>query len=215
MRKILLTLFLTLLCATASAATTIELGHIRQGELDLVYPLVYVDDQHARERINRDIARRVYSLKARYDSGELIRASMDYAFTYQDDDAISFRLSYRTLHDPRAAHGHYWDEGAVYDKHTGELIPLERYVRIRDAGQLLTCLQTGILEEYDASGTKVDFYNVRGWEPERISRDYILTGKDSLDLLYPTYELGPYSAGTIRVRFDGWAIGYFNKADAR
>lgn len=121
MKKLVIASLLAALCATASA-DNIQPQQIREGQLDLIYPVVTVVNPEAQGKINTDILNRVNQIKGQYQSGDLIRAFMDYATVYEDDNALEMRLDLRTLHGKRGSHSHYWSEGMTYDKHTGDLV---------------------------------------------------------------------------------------------
>lgn len=206
-------LFFLITALTASVASaSVQTGSIQKINLDLKYPLVYTQNQTAQKKINQDIATWVYNSKRDYDNGEFLSVETQYEVTYEDDSVIS--IMFVNLSYP-AGVAHQWTsyDGIVYDKRTGNRIPLYNYVHIRNAQQLEDGLYSGVLSLHDESGEEIT-YDGTNWPVERVSQDYLLRGGGTIDLLYSPYELAPFAAGATSIRFDPEAINYFNRMNS-
>lgn len=206
-------LFFLITALTASVASaSVQTGSIQKINLDLKYPLVYTQNQTAQKKINQDIATWVYNSKRDYDNGEFLSVETQYEVTYEDDSVIS--IMFVNLSYP-AGVAHQWTsyDGIVYDKRTGNRIPLYNYVHIRNAQQLEDGLYSGVLSPHDESGEEIT-YDGTNWPVERVSQDYLLRGGGTIDLLYSPYELAPFAAGATSIRFDPEAINYFNRMNS-
>lgn len=206
-------LFFLITALTASVASaSVQTGSIQKINLDLKYPLVYTKNQTAQKKINQDIATWVYNSKRDYDNGEFLSVETQYEVTYEDDSVIS--IMFVNLSYP-AGVAHQWTsyDGIVYDKRTGNRIPLYNYVHIRNAQQLEDGLYSGVLSLHDESGEEIT-YDGTNWPVERVSQDYLLRGGGTIDLLYSPYELAPFAAGATSIRFDPEAINYFNRMNS-
>lgn len=206
-------LFFLITALTASVASaSVQTGSIQKINLDLKYPLVYTQNQTAQKKINQDIATWVYNSKRDYDNGEFLSVETQYEVTYEDDSVIS--IMFVNLSYP-AGVAHQWTsyDGIVYDKRTGNRIPLYNYVHIRNAQQLEDGLYSGVLSLHDESGEEIT-YDSTNWPVERVSQDYLLRGGGTIDLLYSPYELAPFAAGATSIRFDPEAINYFNRMNS-
>lgn len=205
-------LFFLITALTASVASaSVQTGSIQKINLDLKYPLVYTQNQTAQKKI-KDIATWVYNSKRDYDNGEFLSVETQYEVTYEDDSVIS--IMFVNLSYP-AGVAHQWTsyDGIVYDKRTGNRIPLYNYVHIRNAQQLEDGLYSGVLSLHDESGEEIT-YDGTNWPVERVSQDYLLRGGGTIDLLYSPYELAPFAAGATSIRFDPEAINYFNRMNS-
>ena len=206
-------LFFLITALTASVASaSVQTGSIQKINLDLKYPLVYTQNQTAQKKINQDIATWVYNSKRDYDNGEFLSVETQYEVTYEDDSVIS--IMFVNLSYP-AGVAHQWTsyDGIVYDKRTGNRVPLYNYVHIRNAQQLEDGLYSGVLSLHDESGEEIT-YDGTNWPVERVSQDYLLRGGGTIDLLYSPYELAPFAAGATSIRFDPEAINYFNRMNS-
>lgn len=190
----------------------VEQKTINESSLSISYPLVYTNNAKNQELINSDIANFVYDIKSNYDSGVYYSANMNYATTYEDNNVISILLKTYVVRYPGAAHGMSWNTGLVYNKLTGERIPLSNYIHIKSPEQIQKNLLDGVLSAYSENMIKNYFFRENGWFVKKISHSYILDGNGIIYLLYPPYNIGPYSAGTIKVKFTAKAIDYFERS---
>lgn len=207
---LILTILLGVLTVTPTQAM-VKPGEIQKINLKLVYPVVYTENKQAENKINKDISAMVHKMKNAYDNGKLYTASMSYDVTYEDADVVSIMLTRDSISNPTAVHGYYWREGIVYNKKTGERIPLYNYVRIKDAEQLMYGLYGNVINEFTQSGKRVWYFHDNTWKIKSVSESYVLLGRGKIALLYPPYAAGPYADGTISIEFDEKAVDYYNR----
>ena len=103
----------------------------------------------------------------------------------------------------------YNTKGLVYNKITGQRIPLYNYVKIANPQQIERGINSGILRFYREDHKKADL--LPNWNVEYVSDNYYLKGKGAIGLVYQPYELGPFSYGNTFVEFSPKAIEYFNR----
>ena len=110
-------------------------GSQSDANLDLKYPLVYTDSAYAQQAINTDIANYVLEAKDMYYNQHIYKVAQNYKVTYEDSQVVSILLT--TYHYyAGAVHGMTNTRGLVYNKITGQRVPLYNYVKIDNAEQL-------------------------------------------------------------------------------
>lgn len=179
--------------------------------MDLKYPLVYTENAVAQTAINTDIAAYVGEAKDAYYNRHVYQVSQSYKVTYEDKDVVSLLLT-TYYYRAGAAHGSYRTQGMVYDKRTGQRVPLYNYVKIASAKQLDTAVRDGVLSFY--TSTRKRTYLPQGWHVDYASDNYFLSGKGYINLVYQPYELGPFSYGNTFIEFSPKAIEYFNRMNS-
>jgi len=161
---------------------TVVTGSQSDVNMELKYPLVYTNNMFAQKAIN--------------------------TVTYEDAQVVSILLTTYHYH-AGSAHGMYNTKGLVYNKITGQRIPLYNYVKIANPQQIERGINSGILRFYSEGYKKADL--LPNWNVEYVSDNYYLKGKGIIGLVYQPYELGPYSYGNTFVEFSPKAIEYFNR----
>lgn len=213
-KQFALATLLTVGMAGSTQAFVID-GHQEANHLKMTYPLVYVDNQQAQDKINTDIASYVYAAKAQFDiqskrnTDETRPTTLDmtYTVTYEDNDFVSLTLTPYLY--TGGAHGNYHQFGLVYNKHTGEAVPLSYFIHIKDGAQLQAALTQGLVT-FSSQSTVITNSQEYPKDINFVSEDYILNGNGSISLIYAPYELGPYSMGATRINFSREAINEFN-----
>ena len=198
MKALLAGLALAALPLTASA--TIVEGTQYNGPLELSYPLVYVDNPVAQQKINTDIASYVEAAKGSYQPsspGQYDFVHMSYIVPYEDDQVLSIVLRNDNYYTG-AAHGYHYLSGLVYNKQTGDRIPLTAYVPLASDTQLRTLIGNGTLVAKDEGENVItpapDFLN-----QAKVPTSYALFGQGLVGMFFAPYELGPYAQGEITV----------------
>ena len=176
-------------------------GSQSDANLDLKYPLVYTDNNYAQQAINTDM----------YYNKHVYQVAQSYKVTYEDSQVVSILLT-TYYYNAGAVHGMYKTKGLVYDKITGQRIPLYNYVKIANAEQLDRGLRSYVLDYYTGSHTKSRI--PQGWSVTYVTDNYCLRGKGNIDLVYQPYELGPYASGTTYIGFTPKSIEYFNRMNS-
>ncbi|HIU64269.1 MAG TPA: hypothetical protein IAB06_04430 [Candidatus Avacidaminococcus intestinavium] len=182
-----------------------------QKDIVIKYPVITTNNLAMSKLINEDIQKEADSLYKKFQDGEYISAGMNYEVTYEDENVVSVLLKYYGLPELRMAHGMNWETGLVYNKLTGERIPLAYYLQVESAKQLGEALSAGTIALYDGPRNQKLVYNANKAEVKRVSDNYILAGNGLIYLIYEPYELGPYSDGAMKLQFDANAVSMFNK----
>lgn len=209
-KKLCMTSMLGVMLTVPTYATVVT-GSQSDANLDLKYPLVYTDHAYAQGVINTDIANYVLEAKDMYYNQHIYQVSQNYKVTYEDAQVVSILLTTYHYH-AGSAHGMYNTKGLVYNKITGQRIPLYNYVKIANPQQIERGINSGILRFYSEGHKKADL--LPNWNVEYVSDNYYLKGKGAIGLVYQPYELGPFSYGNTFVEFSPKAIEYFNRMNS-
>lgn len=171
--------------AAASIWTATETGDYYK----LVYPVFEGDDPDIKEAINADIYT-LASETADANQGESYTTSFHYKLKMENDRYLS--LVFLPGGYPKGAiHGMYTGVGVVYDKTTGEQLPLSYFADVT-LDDLIRLWEEG--EFYHYEGKKISAYSLFG-PPKRVPKDYFLTYDGKIFVTFGPYELGPYSQG--------------------
>ena len=176
--------------ALAPVSAKVVTGTQEDTNMKLKYPLVYTDNLLSQRVINTDIASYVGQARKMYYNDHIYQVNQSYDHAW-------------------AAHGMYDVQGLVYNKMTGQRIPLYNYVKIASAKQLDQGVRSGILGFYNGAHKKDSIHE--GWAVNYASDNYILRGHGVVELIYQPYELGPYAMGKTFIQFTPKAVEYFNR----
>ena len=127
-KKLCMTSMLGVMLAVPTYATVVT-GSQSDVNLDLKYPLVYTDHAYAQRAINTDIANYLLVAKDMFYNQHIYQVSQNYKVTYEDSQVVSILLT-TYYYYTGAAHGMYNTRGLVYNKVTGQRIPLYNYIKI-------------------------------------------------------------------------------------
>ena len=204
----ILTLFaVVILClsATAFAADkTTAVSEVSHAEFYLgneksEYPFVRTANFDASYKINRDIENYLADMRAAFDSAAKVTSKFEYKLCYEDSKTVSLTFNEYRYYD-RAAHGDYKIHGVVYNKETGDKVPLENYLKITPQ-QLQELIDNNTAKVYGGDGNALlsasDINKIK-----YISADYYLTNRPDgmyIGIIYPPYELAPWSTGIINI----------------
>ena len=200
-KKLCMTSMLGVMLAVPTYATVVT-GSQSDVNMELKYPLVYTNNMFAQKAINTDIANYVLYAKSVYYDQHAYQVKQNYKVTYEDSQVVSILLTTYHYH-AGSAHGMYNTKGLVYNKITGQRIPLYNYVKIANPQQIERGINSGILRFYSEGHKKAD-----------LLPNYYLKGKGAIGLVYQPYELGPFSYGNTFVEFSPKAIEYFNRMNS-
>lgn len=201
----ILLLFFTLLLSTLSFASVIENSQ-SDVNLKLKYPLVYINNPLAQEKINQDIANRVLYAKDLYYNKKEFEVRTFYDITFEDERYLSI-IFYTYYWNGLGVHGLYTGQGLVYDKETGDKIPLEYFVTPPTAEQINQFSYGPLISVYSESNKILTTH----YPIKECSHNYCLPGNGSIDLLYQPYFLASFAAGVTHVRLSPAIIEYFNR----
>lgn len=207
-RQILLFLSFCILISSTSFATVVP-GYQHDTNLSLSYPLIYTSNQQAQNQINSDIASYVEKAKSSYYGGYSYSEKLKYSIPYEDDSVISVILMRFTYMGGAHSIDHCY--GLVYDKMTGNKIPLSHFLKIDNVAQLNNAISTGFFPMYNSNNKIISAWG----KVKRISPDYYLKGNGKLYLIYQPYELASYANGFVSIEFTPKTIDYFNRLKNR
>lgn len=184
-----------------SLSSNIATGEQSYINLSLKYPLVYLENKGVQEKINRSISNYVYNFKSKYDNGDFINGRMRYDIKYEDEEYISLILTFYEY--TGGAHGSLYGKAIVYSKKTGDIIPLENFVKIKSVNDLNTIF----ILRYDENM----FLLNKDSNIKRISKDYYLGGDGDIYLMYQPYELAGFGYGLMSIKINAEMVDYFNR----
>lgn len=208
-KKILLVALSATFSASVALANVVT-GSQQEGELKLSYPLVYVDNGSAQNAINTDIASYVEKAKAEYRAGKFDKIKQSYKVMYEDDALLSVVLTTWYYHNG-AVHGNFREDGLVYNKTTGQRLPLSYFVKVRDANQLTEGIKNGTLKLYDENLKQTLPFDSKFYDVSYVSQSYFLKGHGLVYLIYQPYELSYFAAGATKIEFTPKVISNFNQ----
>lgn len=206
------TIALSIICAATISVSVNAAVHTEETKdlnLNLKYPVCELKNKTAQNKINADIGELITSLKDKYYAGKLYKASTKYDITYEDDDILSLEIEVDNTANPTAVHGYCYRNGYTYNQHTGDRIPVENYLNIKDVDQLMYGIYGNVVKVINHNGTRLYASNL--WKPLHVTDNYVLLGCGKVALIYKPYEISQYGNGHIYVIFDPAAIDYYNR----
>lgn len=192
-------------CASTVSFAEVNNFHEEDTNWKIDYPVVTVGaNESAQDAINSDIMNYVGQLRSDFESGKYYTCSGKYTVHYEDDDVLSLSLYFLRL--PYGANGnHVTSYDLVYDKTTGERIPLENYVRIT-----LTDLKQYLGGHSYSYGGKI-LRGINGDYVESVPSNYFLEGNGVVCLVFQPYQLAAGCFGNCYVRLEPQYIEYLNR----
>ena len=169
----------------------------------LKYPVVTVEGNPAAQAaINADLMERVDHVRADFQSGQYYTAGGWYEVNYEDDSLLSITMALYGY--PHGANGnHVWNYAVVYDKNTGNRIPLEHFVR----GTIDDLNSLALFSLDSDSGERVKAQS----RVDRVPAMYFLEGDGVICVQFRAYELAAGVYGSTYVRIDREHADYFNR----
>lgn len=206
MKRTILMAALLFSLSLSTASAMVGNGTDKGTNYEMTYPLVYVDDKQAQDRINQDIYHYIAFFRDNFQAGNFMKGKFWYDVRYEDRDFVSLCV-WSSQYNMGAAHAQYACQGLVYDKHTGSRLPLENFLRI--GLQDIKAHYSGHV--YDEKGKLIRSAYGFPKQPRRISEDYFLLGNGAIALIYQPYELASFASGATTIRFDRSEVEYFNR----
>lgn len=159
----------------------------------ITYPIVQIDNRKIREKINDDILSQAEELKKQVDSSMYTKADMTYYEKYEDDNIISL-MFYVNKTRKFSSQSNLSGYTVTYDKHTGEKVPVTRYLTIT-LEQLQDALNNSRAYAVDGLDNGV---NLEVPIPY-VSDNYFICHDGSIGLLYQPGDLMPEDAGACKI----------------
>ena len=159
----------------------------------ITYPIIQIDNKKIREKINDDIFTQAEELKNQVDNKIYSKADMIYYEKYEDDNIVSLMFyvnTTRRFSSQSILKGYT----LTYDKHTGERVPVTRYLTIT-LDQLQDALNHSRAYAVDGLDNGV---NLKVPIPY-VSDNYFICSDGSIGLLYQPGDLMPDEAGACKI----------------
>lgn len=191
------------LSAYASVSPRME----QETNWNMKYPVVTAGSNwSASQAINADIEGYYNNLRRAFNQGRYYKCGSNYSVNYEDSDVISITLFF--LEFPYGGNGnHMVNHDLVYDKHTGERIPLSNYVRVTP--QDLEYYMGG--HTYSVTGKLLNYNQLQARTINRVPENYFLMGGGVVCIAFQPYELAAGSFGSTYIRLDPQYIEYLNR----
>lgn len=204
-RVLLLFSLLTFLCSDTSAS--VGTGTDRAVNYEMHYPIVYTENTVAQNKINSDLYRYIENFRIDYRNGEFIEGKFTYELRFENADYVSL-----ILHDYRwrgGVHGHTIHTGLVYNKHSGEKVPLRYFIHLVNE-------DFSTLFAFPLYNERNKFLNTKSRVPYRecdhtIPDDYFLSGNGIVSLIFQEYQRAAFFEGMTYTPIEPKWIDYFNR----
>lgn len=170
-------------------------------------PVVSLENSHVQNLINMDIQRYYDKMREDFEQGEYYTCRGSYSVSYEDDNLLSLVL---ILYEyPYGANGnHFKGIGLVYDKNTGERIPLSNYVRA--TANDLSFYHKSHIYSWSKNQT-VPYKAVNSSRISEVPDNYFLPGDGSVCILFGPYSLAAGYLGITYIKLEPEYIEYLNR----
>lgn len=207
-----------MIAAIAAFGFTVMMGSYANAEVYSSYeestnwrlsqPVVSISgNEAAADAINSNIAEYVNALRSDFENGRYYACGGNYVVHYEDDNVLS--ISLYLLRQPYGANGNHNNSyDLVFDKNTGEQIPLENYVRITTSD----LKQYMAYHSYSQNGRKINQISNYVYEHlNTIPQNYFLEGDGIVCIVFQPYELSSGAMGSCYVKLEPNYIDYLNR----
>ena len=116
-----------------------------------------------------------------------------------DNKYLSLRIA-SASYFKGAVHPNAYMFGLVFDKQTGQQLPLSYFVTMPSVSVFEDYVRRGIFTMRTSAEVEIEL--ARDMHFTRISEEYTLDANDNLSLYYQQYELGPYAWGSPQIMLD-------------
>ena len=120
---------LSFLPSISTAQVSSEYMGDKKQTYSLAYPVVDIEDKKIEDKINEDIEAQLEDLKEKIEKHVYSKVDMTYYEKYEDDNIISLMFyvnKKKKFSNSMELEGYT----ITYDKHTGERVPMSRYLNI-------------------------------------------------------------------------------------
>ena len=193
MKKIIPALFFSLFFTLSAAVADASIWTAREeGDYyELIYPVFECDDPVVKEAINADI----YTRAAR--TADAARRNYTTSFRYElkmENNRYLSLVFFPGGYEEGAAHAMYTGVGVVYDKATGEKVPLSHFADVTTA-DLVRLYEAGAFHHYEGLPLPIDPVK----RPTKVPEDYFITRWGTIFVLFDARELAPFQAGATAI----------------
>lgn len=159
----------------------------------LAYPVVSIDDEKIENKINKDIEIQLDDLKEKIEKHVYSKVDMTYYEKYEDDNIISL-MFYVNKKKKFSNLMELTGYTVTYDKHTGERVPMDRYLNI-NLEQLQDALNNSYAYTVDGLDNGVNLSKRIPY----VSHNYFICHDGSIGLLYQPGDLMEVEAGACKI----------------
>ena len=193
MKTVISALFLALALSAAHAQASVWTAKEKGEYYELAYPVFECDDPDIQEAINADIYTYASEVAAE-NKGEAYTTNLHYELMMENARYLSL-IFFPGGYHKGAIHGMYIGDGVVYDKTTGQRLPLSHFADVT-VDDLIRLWEEG--ECYSYKGEKRPVASMFG-PPKRVPESYCLTHDGKIFVLFGPYELDCYAAGVTAI----------------
>lgn len=198
--------FAVTIFTSCNANAAVTAGYEEKVNWKATYPIVSIaNNPSAQEIINQDLNNYLEQLRSEFQRGRYYSCKEWYQVHYEDDDLLS--ISIYQIRLPYGGNGnHTYNYDLVYNKNTGQRIPLYNYVHVKPYD----------LEYYRGAHT----YNYNGkpiykrnnrWRIDYVPENYFLLGNGVICVVFPVYKLSAGVDGPCYIRLEPNYIEYLNR----
>lgn len=207
MKKLLCALVIAGSLAAFPSYAEVSSGQESATNWEVTYPIVSIEgNAEAQDTINADLNSYLDLLRDEFQSGKYYICRERYAVHYEDNDILSISLyQLRLLYGANGNHSISID--LVYDKNTGEKIPLDNYVHATLDD--LEYYKWG--HSYDQSGHSLVGNKVSSYPLKAVPGNYFLKGGGVVCVVFQPYKLSYGAAGCCYIELEPDYIEYLNR----
>lgn len=207
MKKFLCALFVAGSLSVFPSYAAVSSGQESDTNWEVTYPIVSIEgNAEAQNSINADLNDYLEQLRIDFQDGKYYICKEYYTVHYEDNDVLSISLYQLRL--PYGACGnHSKSLDLVYDKNTGERIPLDNYVHVT----LSDLEQYKWGHSYDQKGNKLKSENMWKSPLKKVPTNYFLTGGRVVCVVFKPYELTAGAFGSCYIELKPDYIEYLNR----
>lgn len=179
-----------------------------QTNWNIVYPKVVIyNNQNSEYLINEDIQQHYSKIRSAFQHGEYYRVIGKCRLMYEDENLLSLVLYFIQL--PYGGNGsHEKAIGLVYDKNTGQRIPIYNYVNA--TADDVYYYQKSHTYSFSKNQYIPPRY-VDDRKVEEVPENYFLPGDGSVCLLYGSYKLAAGVWGVTYIKLEPEYIDYLSR----
>lgn len=189
-------LCLTALCSVPFISEANVISHsVADSGISITSPEVQLPNPVVAKAINEDLAPYFRVDLAKLQEQDIVSKNLSFTVKYEDEQWLSI-IVHDYIYRDRAAHGMHYDTGLVYNKMTGERVPLSYFVNIKDMNQIYLGLLTKSIPFTSLKGTGLSYNYAFKLDSDMVPNNYFLDGDARVGIIFQPYEMGPYSLGT-------------------